>query len=198
MTKKIVHLMIAMFMIIAMTSPISFATEKSSEEVIIADFNSGIKPNKIGGNFGAWDKDPADFSQGCEEIFDSKNRYGLRGFSIKLDYDVDSEKPAYNGFWMFLQNFDASEYESISLWVKGDSDGYTTVFKIELKNAKKEVGRYYITEATENWVEFVIPLEDFRGITDFSSMTEFVIVFEDRVVSNKDGAIYIDDIKFIK
>lgn len=172
---------------------------KQAGELIAADFDSGGKPNNIGGNFGAWDKDPADFSQGCAESFDSVNRYGLKGFGMKLDYDVESDNPAYNGFWMLLQNLDASEYDNLSLQIKGDSDeGYTTVLKIELKNANRQVGRFYITDITDAWKEIAIPFKDFKGITDFSDLTEFVIVFEDRIASNRDGAIYIDDIKFTK
>ncbi len=180
-------------------APEPAVSRESADIMIVADFNSGEKPNNIGGNFGGWDKDPADQSQNCRESFDSVNRRGPKGFSMKLDYDVDSPNPAYNGFWMFLQNLDVSGYDSLTFWVKGDGkEGYTTVFKIELKNANRQVGRYYITNVTDAWQKIVIPLSDFKGITDLSNMTEFVIVFEDRIVSNKDGVIYIDDIAFEK
>ena len=174
-------------------------TKAAGNEFLVADFNTGEKPNNIGGDFGAWSKDPTDFSQGCSESFDSVNRYGSTGFSMKLDYSVDSKNPAYNGFWMFLQNFDASKYDNLALRVKGDGKiGYTTVFKVELKNASKQVGRYYVTNVTDAWQDIVIPLKDFKGITDLSNLSEFVIVFEDRIASNKKGVIYIDDIRFTK
>ncbi len=174
-------------------------THPEGSKVIIADFDSGDKPNKIGGNFGAWDKDPTDFSQGCIESFDSVNRRGVKGFAMKIDYDVDSQSPAYNGFWMFLQNLDASKYDNLAFWVKGDGkEGYTTVFKVELKNDKRQVGRYYITNVTDKWQKIIVPFSDLKGINDFSGLTEFVIVFEDRIASNKDGVIYIDDISFTK
>ena len=169
------------------------------EELLVADFDSGEKPSNIGGNFGAWDKDPSDFSQGCKEGFDSVNRLGSKGFAMKLDYDVDSSNPAYNGFWMLLPNLNGSNYDNLSFWIKGDSDdGYTTVFKTELKNAARQTGRYYVTNVTDQWQEVVVPLSDFKGLTDLTNLTEFVIVFEDRVASNKDGVIYIDDIKLTK
>ncbi|MBN2453136.1 MAG: CIA30 family protein [Candidatus Omnitrophica bacterium] len=171
----------------------------AGNEFLIADFNTGEKPNNIGGDFGAWSKDPTDFTQGCSESFDTVNRRGTTGFAMKLDYSVDSKNPAYNGFWMFLQNFDASSYDNLALWVKGDGKiGYTTVFKVELKNASKQVGRYYVTNITDAWQDIVIPLKDFKGITDFSNLSELVIVFEDRIASNKKGVIYIDDIRFTK
>ena len=75
----------------------SFAAVKSSSsELMIADFNTGDKPSNIGGDFGAWNKDPADFTQGCTESFDSANRHGDSGFAMKLEYSVDSKNPAYN------------------------------------------------------------------------------------------------------
>jgi len=172
---------------------------KYSEEIIAANFDSGEKPNNLGGNFGAWNKDPSDPTQWCKESFDNVTRHGDTGFAMKLDYSVDSPNPAYNGFWMMLPNFDAAKYDALNLWVKGDPKaGYTTVFKIELKSANKQVGRYYVSNVGDQWQEISIPLSEFKGLIDRSSLTEFVIVFEDRMASNKKGVLFIDDIRFVK
>lgn len=200
MVKKFLYaaMLMAFVCLLAVSGAVA-AERASANELVVADFDSGEKPNNIGGDFGAWNKDPTDFSQGCTESFDSVNRYGSKGFGMKLDYSVESKNPAYNGFWMFLQNLDASKYDNVAFWVKGDGKiGYTTVFKVELKNAQRQVGRYYVTNVTDQWQEIVIPLKNFKGITDFSNLTEFVIVFEDRIASNKKGVIYLDDIKFTK
>ena len=200
MVKKFLYaaMLMAIVCLLAVSGAVA-AERASANELVVADFDSGEKPSNIGGDFGAWNKDPTDFSQGCTESFDSVNRYGSKGFGMKLDYSVESKNPAYNGFWMFLQSLDASKYDNITFWVKGDGKiGYTTVFKVELKNAQKQVGRYYVTSVTDQWQEIVIPLKNFKGITDFSNLTEFVVVFEDRIASNKKGVIYIDDIKFTK
>ncbi len=199
MFKRSVLVAIVIAFLITFAAAVSFAAQKSSDELLIADFNSGEKPSNIGGDFGAWNKDPTDFSQGCTESFDSANRHSDSGFAMKLDYSVESKNPAYNGFWMMLQNLDVSKYSNLAFWVKGDPKaGYTTVFKVELKNAAKQVGRYYVTNVTDQWQEVVIPLAEFKGLPDLSNLTEFVIVFEDRIASNKKGVIYIDDIKFTK
>lgn len=170
-----------------------------SEEIIAANFDSGEKPNNLGGNFGAWNKDPSDPTQWCRESFDNVARRGDTGFAMKLDYSVDSPNPAYNGFWMTLPNFDAAKYDALNIWVKGDPKaGYTTVFKIELKSSNKQVGRYYVSNVGDQWQEISIPLSEFKGLIDRSSLTEFVIVFEDRMASNKKGVLYVDDIRFVK
>jgi len=172
---------------------------KYSEETVIANFDSGEKPSNVGGNFGAWNKDPSDLTQYCKEGFDNVTRHGDTGFAMKLDYSVDSPNPAYNGFWMMLPNFDASKYDAVNFWVKGDAKaGYTTVFKIELKNAAKQVGRYYVSNVSDQWQEISIPLSEFKGLIDKTALTEFVLVFEDRMASNKKGVLYIDDIRFVK
>ena len=200
MVRKFMYAAMVLVVAVATVASVSIAAEKTqANEIVVADFDTGEKPNNIGGDFGAWNKDPTDFSQGCAESFDSVNRHGTKGFSMKLDYSVESKNPAYNGFWMFLQNLDASKYDNLTFWVKGDPKvGYTTVFKVELKNVAKQVGRYYATNVTDQWQQIVIPLRDFKGITDLSNLTEFVIVFEDRIASNKKGVIYLDDVAFTK
>ncbi|MFH0948650.1 MAG: carbohydrate binding domain-containing protein [Elusimicrobiota bacterium] len=170
-----------------------------SDKLWIEDFNAGVKPGMLGGDFGAWGKDPNDKTQFCKETFDSKVKVGDTGFSDKLEYDVDSPNPAYNGLWMKLNNTDFSPYSKLCISVKGDIlAGFTGQFKIELKNAKGEVGKALVTGITEEWQEKVIPFENFRGIFDFSKMTEFVIVFEDSLSSPKTGVVYMDDLYVAK
>lgn len=183
----------------AVAAPIITDAPKPSEVLMLADFDSGEKPSNVGGNFGAWNKDPSDTTQWCKEGFDNVVRHGDKGFAMKLDYCVDSPNPAYNGFWMTLPDFDASKYDTLNLWVKGDPQaGYTTVFKIEIKNAGKQVGRYYVSNVSDQWQQVSIPLSEFKGLIDKTNLTELVIVFEDRMASNKKGIIHIDDISFSK
>jgi hypothetical protein len=166
---------------------------------MVADFDSGTKPNNVGGDFGTWDKDPMDFSQTCIESFNTFQTRGGKGFCLRIDYDVDSPNPAYNGIWMKLNGLNASKYNKLTFWVKGDKKrGFTPLFKVELKNNKGEVGRYYVTGVTDKWQKVEIPLRKMAGISDFSNLTEFVIVFEDWRDPVKEGTIYIDDIQFEK
>jgi hypothetical protein len=175
------------------------AAAQPSETLVVADFDSGEKPSNLGGNFGAWNRDPSDPTQWCKESFDNVTRHGEKGFAMKIAYCVDSPNPAYNGFWMMLPNLDASKYDTLNMWVKGDAQaGYTTVFKIELKNAGRQVGRYYVSNVTDQWQQVSVPLSDFKGLVDRTALTELVIVFEDRMATNKKGAIYVDDISFSK
>ena len=177
-----------------------FAGNVFAESLVLADFDSGSKPNNIGGDFGAWNKDEADPTQWCKNDFDASVTPKGKGYSLRLDYCVDSPNPAYNGFWMKLQNTDASKYTSLSFWIKGDeTTNFSPKIKLELKNDKKEVGKYLLTGITKDWQQVTIPLKGFAGLTDFTSMSEFVIVFDDiTCAKNKKGTIFVDEIALIK
>ena len=175
--------------------------EKAESSMVAADFDSGSKPNNIGGDLGTWNKDPNDKTQGCNMSFSQAAKHGDKGFSLQLDYDVDSpNKGAMDGFWMVLQKQNVSQYDRLSFWIKGDDSlGFSKSIKLELKNSKGEVGKYTLSGITKDWKRFLIPLSQFAELKDLSSMTEFVIRFDDEVnADRKTGRIYVDDISFVK
>ena len=167
--------------------------------VMVADFDSGRKPNNIGGDFGCWIKDPNDPMQGCLESFDGGNGHGGKGHALRLIYGVASDKPAYGGLWMRLQNFNASTFDNLAFRVKGDSKlGFTNVFKVELKDSADRSSQFYVRGVIDRWQDIVIPLRDFQGSANPAKLKEFVIVFEDRIATAKQGVIYLDDVRFTR
>lgn len=168
-------------------------------ELMVADFNSGIKPNNLGGDFGSWIKDPNDPMQGTIESFDRANRYGNKGYGLRLVYSVASKEPAFGGLWFELQGLNATPFDSLAFRVKGDSKmGYTAVFKVELKDAVDQSSHYYVKGVTDQWQDVVIPLKDFQGIANFVRLKELVVVIEDTTATAKQGVLYFDDIRFTK
>ena len=176
------------------------ATAPAANELVIADFDTGDKPNNIGGDFGGWDKDPNDESQGTQMSFDTDDSQGdASGYAIRLDYDVDSPNPAYNGFWMKLNGEDATAYNTLNFYVKGDAKaGFTKRFKIELKDMTNKPSAYIVSGVTDQWQKISIPFEKFRRIENWNSLNELVFVFDDINSSPKTGSILVDQITFSK
>lgn len=171
----------------------------AAADLMVADFDSGAKPNNLGGDFGAWIKDPADPMQGAVESFDAKDRYGDKGYALRLIYSVASKNPAYGGLWMRLQNLDASKFNTLRFRVRGDAAmGYTKVFKVELKDALDQGSHYYVREVTDQWQDIAIPLSGFEGMANARKLKELVIVIEDSTATAKRGVIYLDDVRFAK
>ncbi len=169
-------------------------------ELVLADFNTGDKPNNLGGDFGAWDKDPNDETQGCQMSFESDDALGDKtGYSIRLDYDVDSPNPAYNGFWMKLNGLDATAYNTLNFYIKGDvKNGFTKRVKIELKDSSKQPSPYILSGVTDTWQKVSIPFEKFRRVKLWDALSEFVVVFDDINSNPKAGTIFIDQVTFSK
>lgn len=174
----------------------SFRREKNYVALKIADFESNEERNDFdGGYFGIWNKDPDDLSQGCTMHFDGPGAAGSDG-CLRLDYDVDAFREAYNGFWLLFVDIDLTAFSNVCFWVRGDADaGFTSTFALEMKN-EDEVAQTIVDNITDKWQLKRIPFSDFHTIRSWSKMTEFVIVFKDRIVSKASGTIYIDNIFF--
>lgn len=172
----------------------------SGNELVLADFDTGDKPNNIGGDFGAWDKDPNDETQGTQMAFEPDDALGdPAGYSIRLDYDVESPNPAYNGFWMKLNGEDASAHNTLSFYMKGDKNSkFTKRVKVELKDMSNKASPYIVTGITDQWQKFSVPFEKFRRVTDWTNMNEFVVVFDDINSNPKAGTIFVDHVVFSK
>jgi hypothetical protein len=191
--KKWVVVIVCLMML---SSQVAFA----ANELMIADFDTGDKPNNLGGDFGAWDKDPNDDTQTCSVSFNFGDdpTGNTDGYSLQMDYDVDSPNPAYNGFWTKLEGEDFSKYDTLNIYIKGDTNaGYTKRLKIELKDFQSS-SPFILNGITEEWQKFQIPFEKFTRVKDWSSMNEFVLVFDDINTSPKVGTIYVDQISVSK
>lgn len=198
---KLMALMIALALAFSVR-PVMAADEAAAggKELVIADFDTGDKPNNIGGDFGAWDKDPNDDTQGTRLSFEPDDALGDQaGYAVRLDYDVDSPNPAYNGFWMKLNGEDASGYDTLNFYVKGSTEaGFTKRVKLELKDMTNKPSPYMVANITDKWQKISIPFEKFRRITDWAHLNEVVVVFDDVNSSPKAGTIYIDHVTLSK
>ena len=196
LTLVLVALMVVGFGVAAYAA----APAANANELVIADFDTGDKPNNIGGDFGGWDKDPNDESQGTQMSFDTDDSQGdASGYAIRLDYDVDSPNPAYNGFWMKLNGEDATAYNTLNFYVKGDAKvGYTKRFKIELKDMTNKPSAYIVSGVTDQWQKISIPFEKFRRIENWNALNEIVVVFDDINSTPKTGGILIDQFTLSK
>lgn len=168
------------------------------KELVVADFDTGDKPNNLGGDFGAWDKDPNDESQGCQMSFAEDDALGNKaGYSVRLDYDVDSPNPAYNGYWMKVNGADVTPYNTLTFYIRGDEEaGFTKRVKVELKDKSNKPSAYIVSGLTDKWQKVSIPLNKFRRIEDWKSMNELVFVFDDINSNPKAGSLFVDQIAF--
>ena len=75
---------------------------------------------------------------------------------------------------------------------------FTTVFKVELKDAKGQASHHYVRTVADQWQDLIIPLKEFQGAADRARLEELVLVIEDRTATAKRGVIYLDDVRFTR
>ena len=151
----------------------------------------------MGDPFGTWDRDPDDPTQFCHARLVESPRVGASGYSLQLDYDVDSPNPAYNGLWVKLPGVLLRRYEALELVVKGNAaKGFTRRLKVELKDGRRHVADYVLDGIGSEWIRMRIPLHVFRSIEKLSTATEFVVVFDDQTVTQLVGTLYLGEIAF--
>ena len=189
-------LMVMMSLVLVVGSAWAQTEAAAGKELVIADFNTGDKPNNIGGDFGSWDKDPNDETQSSQISFESEDALGDKtGYALRLSYDVDSPNPAYNGFWMKLNDMDATAYNTVNFYMKGDAKaGFTKRVKIELKDSSKQPSPYIVAGLTDQWQKFSIPFDKFKRVQNWNALSEFVVVFDDINSNPKSGTIYLDHV----
>ncbi len=171
-------------------------TGHRSIEIVVADFDRPGFVNKFGEAFGAWDRDPRDPTQCCRIQLVDQPRIGDTGYSLRVDYDVDSPNPAYNGLWMKLPALALDELQNLRVAIRGDSTrGYTRRVKLELKDGRHSAV-YVLDGIGPSWIRMRIPLQAFGDIERLHTVKELVIVFDDRTVTQPTGTLYLDEIVF--
>lgn len=164
--------------------------------LVIADFNSGEARNNFGKPVEVWLKDNGgDATQSCAISWVKEDALGdAAGQALRLDYDVDSPNPAYNGLRMELSGISGT-YSNLVLYIKGDAaKGFSQKVKIELIQSGKGPSPYIIDGITGEWQKVTVPLSDFWLVDDVTKLEKFVVVFADIVNEPKSGTIYMDQV----
>lgn len=193
--KTIIYLFVLSLLLIL--SPNAFA----EGETVVSDFDSGEMTNNLGGGIEVWlagdGSDATQFSK--MSLVPDDALANAAGKSVRIDYDVDSENPAYNGIRTDLKDFDTTGYKTVNFYIKGDTtSGFTKVLKIELIGESGHPSPTMVNGITDQWQKISIPLTDFPMIKDGSKLQKFVVVFADINNDPKVGTIYLDHVSFSK
>ncbi|OGR82347.1 MAG: hypothetical protein A2901_04685 [Elusimicrobia bacterium RIFCSPLOWO2_01_FULL_54_10] len=208
--------MIPFILLVALASAAQAAPGKD-DFFLIHGFDGQDYANRLGGTTGKWEINPTDTSQWCNLSFvPYDSRFMEQGYALKVDYKVGSSKENFvtqeqgvsqqevgfhgrtaNGIFTLLKGFDASPYRFLSFRIKGDAEaGYTKSFKLELKD-KNRTAQVIVEGITDRWQLIEIPLSKFQDRVQISELTEYVIVF-DQKVTRQQGVLYLDEIGFSK
>jgi hypothetical protein len=127
---------------------------------------------------------------------ESRIIYSLHKGPIRFDYDFSGDFPPVKTFALNVPSVDAAQYGGIQFSIRGKEEGTPGVVKVVLKNRRNEEASYYVQGVGLDWQEFKIPFEEFKQITDWSSLVDISFVLESWNVEKQKGVILIDGICF--
>jgi hypothetical protein len=140
-----------------------------------------------------WDR------QGCRRLH-------ANGACMRLDYAFDSPEPAEVSFRIDLADLDASTYDHLELWIRGDATiGFSPTLKVGFRRPKPgprklvEDGTAVVTGIHSEWQRIVVPLNRMAGIRDWTHLSAVFLALESRRAgTEKRGAYFIDDVTLLK
>jgi len=116
---------------------------------------------------------------------------------IKINYDF-KVAGKIEVFDFELNDLNASRFNFLEFNIKKLDYNNKISVKIEFVNSLKEKSEIYISDIPSRWKKVSLPLERFNKITDWRSLQNLMFAIEEWNASQKEGVIYIDDVKLIK
>jgi hypothetical protein len=191
-------------------SDLGLSGEPVLKQAVLADFDAGeaaaVPPH-------GWKSLSRRQPDSVTLIVDNPGQDGGAGRSLHLRYrlppprdSVDlSEAGDEYGAELDLRGLDASEYDHLVLWVRGDrAEGFNPEFEVRFRRpdpsgeGRRQVGSFMVSGIGEQWKRIEVPLNYLIGIKDWRALSSFDIALPSRDMRVRQGAYFIDGLALIK
>lgn len=173
--------------------------------LILHDFERPNGVPNLGGAMSGWSLGPALQAGRVAYRLEPAQRPG-GGRALYLHYRFAADADNDLGWQISLPDLDASAYDHLELWVRGDpAVGFSPELKLEFKqplaNAPPDLlrqGSTVLKGISDRWQRRRIPLNQLSGIADWRQLRQFGIVLQPHRMPAPTGAYWLDDIALIQ
>ena len=131
-------------------------------------------------------------------------RSAADGHCMHIRYAFDPEHAQHVSFRIDLGDLDASRYDHLELWIRGDADGHSPALKVGFRRPKPDLprlmqdGTAVVTDIGDRWRRVVVPLNHMPGISDWKHLRSFFISLESRRAGTAlRGGYMLDDVALL-
>jgi len=121
--------------------------------------------------------------------------YALNKGPIRIRYDLGYPFPQVETFSIAVPKMNAGKYGALQFAVRG-AEGRPGTIRVEIRNQRQEVSSVFVHGVGYAWNTQSIPLDQFKEITDWSSVSEILFVLESWNTTTQTGLLLIDDVCF--
>jgi len=120
----------------------------------------------------------------------------LQADVTKINFNFDpAKKEIYS---LGLKKLNLARFKTIGLAIKKANYSDKISLKLEFANVFKEQAVVYLKDIPNKWQDYQISLSDFKAISDWSEMTTLALIVEEWNTTEKQGIIYIDNIRLLR
>jgi hypothetical protein len=127
------------------------------------------------------------------------------GTCMHFHYAFTTARETQVSFRIDLGDLDASAYDHVELWIKGDADGFSPSLKIGFRRPKPDLprlvqdGTAIVNGIGDRWQRVVVPLNRMSGIGEWKHLRAFFVALEARRAGEaRSGGYLIDDVALLK
>ncbi len=115
---------------------------------------------------------------------------------VKINFNFDpAKKEIYS---VNLNRLNLAKYKSLAFAVKKANYKDLTSLRVEFTNTFKEKSEIYLKDIPHRWHNFKLAFSDFKGVTDWSEMSNISFIIEQWNTKEKHGVVLVENIRFIK
>ena len=126
----------------------------------------------------------------------NRNYFVIKSGIIKLNYNSNPTRQQICSFE--LNSLNVKRFRALGFSARKTNYQDNVCLKVELLNSLKERSRVSIKNLGEAWGVFQINFKAFNHLTDWSKLMRLSFVIEDLDIKGRKGAVYIDDVKFVR
>lgn len=115
---------------------------------------------------------------------------------VKINFNFDpAKKEIYS---LNLANLDVNRFKTLGFTVKKANFLDKISLRVEFTNSFNERSEIYIKDIPHKWKDYQLSLFDFKKIADWSKMKQLAFIVEEWNTREKNGVVYIDNVRLMK
>lgn len=134
--------------------------------------------------------------KGKNKVLNSEIALVVSNEPVKINFNFDpARKESYS---LNLNKLDLRRFNALAFSAKRANFKDNISIRIEFTNGFREKSEIYLKDIPHKWSNYKINFSEFKNIGDWSNMTGLAFVVEEWNVKEKNGVVYLDNVRFAR
>ena len=135
-------------------------------------------------------------------IFSYHNPRHTTQLAMELNHDVikinfNFDPASKETFTIKLNKIDLSRFKALSFNCRRLNYNQKVSLRVEFNSAYKEKSEVYFAQVPNKWEQYTVDFNAFKNISDWSSVDSLSFIVEEWNADNKNGVVFIDNVRLL-